>query len=95
MNIFTQTKDQYKKEIYLNLKNYDDRVAITKFSLSAHKLVINTAKWYKRPDDQKKCRYCLRSNLENEMHVLFDCYNYNSLRQNTFKTRYSQKGKGN
>ena len=29
MNIFTQTKDQYKKETYLNLKSYDNRVAIT------------------------------------------------------------------
>ena len=29
MNTFTQTKDQYKKETYLNLKSYDNRVAIT------------------------------------------------------------------
>ena len=26
MDIFTQTKDQYEKETYLNLKNYDIRV---------------------------------------------------------------------
>ena len=30
MDIFTQTKDQYEKENYLNLKNYDIRVAIAK-----------------------------------------------------------------
>ena len=47
MNIFTQTKEQYKKETYLNLKNYDNRVAITKLRLSSHNLAINTAKWYK------------------------------------------------
>ena len=30
MNIFTQTKDQYKEETYLSLKNCDNRAAITK-----------------------------------------------------------------
>ena len=29
MNIFTQTEDQYKNELYLNIKNYDNIVAIT------------------------------------------------------------------
>ena len=50
MNIFTQTKDQYKKETYLKLKNYN--IAIAKLRLSSHNLAINTAKWYKLPDDQ-------------------------------------------
>ena len=42
MNIFTQTIYQYKKETYLNFKNYDDRVAVTKLRLSSHKLVVVT-----------------------------------------------------
>ena len=29
MNIFTQSKDEYKKETYLELKSYNSRVAIT------------------------------------------------------------------
>ena len=82
MNFFTQTEDQYKKKTYLNLKNYDNRVAITKLRLSSQNLAINTAKWYKLPDDQKICRYCLRNDTEN---VLFDCDNYNALQQDTFK----------
>ena len=31
------------------------------------------------------CRYFLISDIEYEMHVLFDCDNYNTLRQDTFK----------
>ena len=81
MNIFIQTKDQYKKETCLNLKNYYNRVAITKLRLSSCNLAINTAKWYKLPDDQKICRYCLRNDIENEMHVLIDYDNYNALRR--------------
>ena len=56
MNIFTQTKDQYKKDTYLNLKNYDNGVAITKLRLSSHNLTIDMAKLYELPDDQKICR---------------------------------------
>ena len=83
MNIFTQTKDQYKKEAYLSLKNYNDGNAITKLRLSSYCLAINTVKWYKLPDDHKTCRYCLRNNLEHEMYVLFECDN--AFRQDTLK----------
>ena len=51
MHIFTQTKDQYKKKTSMNLKDYDNRVAITKLKLSSHNMAINMAKWYKLPDD--------------------------------------------
>ena len=58
INIFKHTICQYKKETYLNLKNYDDRVAVTKLRLSSHKLVVvTTGKWYKLPDDQRIRRY--------------------------------------
>ena len=33
----------------------------------------------KLPDDQNICRYCLRNDIENEMHVLFDCDNHKTL----------------
>ena len=43
------------------------------------------AKWYKLPDNQRICRYCPGNNIENKMYVLFDCDNYNTLGQDTFK----------
>ena len=60
-------------------------VSITKLRLYSHSLAINMGKWYKLLGDQKICRYCLRNNIENEMHILFDCDNHNTLRQDTFK----------
>lgn len=36
-----------------NIKNYDNKVAITKIKLFSYKLVIKTVKWYKLPDGQK------------------------------------------
>ena len=84
MSIFLQTEEQYKKKTYLNFKKSYNKVAIIKPRLFSH----NLAKWYKLPDDQKICRYCLRSNAENEIHVLFDCDNYITI------TRHIQKDKG-
>ena len=48
-------------------------------------LAINTAKYHKLPDDQKICRYCLRNDIEKEVHIIFDCDNYKALRQDTLK----------
>ena len=47
----TEKKDQYKKQIYLNLKNYDKRVAITKLRLLWDNLAIKRAKCYNFSDD--------------------------------------------
>ena len=54
----------------MNLKGYDNRVAITKLKASLHNIAINTAKWYKLPDDQKICKYCQRNNMENELQLV-------------------------
>ena len=53
--------------------------------LSSHNLAVTMAKWYKIFDDQKICRYYLKNDVENEMQVLFDCDNYNALRQDSLK----------
>ena len=48
-------------------------------------MAINTTKWYKLPDDQDIYRYSLGNDIQNEMHVLFGCDNYNNLGQDTLK----------
>ena len=54
-------------------------VAITKLTLSSHNLTISTAKSYILHNNQKICWYWLRNNIENVIHVLFDCDNYYTL----------------
>ena len=60
-------------------------VVITKLTLSSHNLIISTAKFYILHNNQKICWYCLRNNIENEIHVLFDCDNYYTLWHDTLK----------
>lgn len=76
--IFTQTKDKYKKETYLDLEIYDTRAANTKLGLSSHCFLTNTAKCYKLSDDQKICTHDLKKTYLFCLTVLFEffCYNY-------------------
>ena len=60
-------------------------VAITKLTLSSHNLTISTAKSYILHNNQKICWYWLRNNIENVIHVLFDCDNYYTLWQDTLR----------
>ena len=41
-NFFSQTKEFFKKERYVNLHNFNNRNTITKIWLSSHNFAINT-----------------------------------------------------
>ena len=43
-NFFSQTKEEFKQERYLNLHNFNNRNALTEITLSSHNFAINTTK---------------------------------------------------
>ena len=57
-NFFSQTKELFKMERYLNLNNFGNRNTITKISLSPHNLAINNTKSYNLQEDTKICQNC-------------------------------------
>ena len=57
-NFFSQTKELFEKERYLNLHNFTNRNAITKIRLLSHNFAINTTKWYNLQEDMKICKNC-------------------------------------
>ena len=54
---------------------------LTKLRISAHSLAIETGRYgtTKIPADQKFCKFC-PTNVEDEVHFLFQCPQYNLLR---------------
>ena len=46
-SFFTELKQSYEKERYLNLKNFEIRSSLSKLRLSSNKLAVVTGKWYK------------------------------------------------
>ena len=46
ITFFSQTKEEFKQERYLNLHNFNNRNALTEITLSSHNFAINTTKQY-------------------------------------------------
>ena len=57
-SFYTELKQTYEMERYLNLKNLEIRKAISRLRLSAHKLAIVTGKWYKIEKEYRLCNLC-------------------------------------
>ena len=83
-SFFTELKQDFIKERYLNLHDFEIRKAISKLRLSSHKLAIVTGKWYKIEKSQRICKLCDLDKIENEFHVIFDCPYYEEERDVTF-----------
>ena len=75
----------YRIKTNIKMKLIWTLITTIRLRLYSHNLAINTGKWYKLPGDHKICRQCWRNNTENEMHVLFDCENYDTLQQDILK----------
>ena len=73
---------------YVNLTNYiynpsiyEERIIITKWRLSNHRLKIETGRYHvpKIPPNERYCLTCYPF-IENEQHVLFECPLYEEVR---------------
>ena len=80
-NFFSDLKNVYGKEKYLELKNFEHRKAISKLRLASHKLEIVMGKWNKVPKEMRICKNCNKDKVEDETHFLLQCSKYEHLRQ--------------
>ena len=85
-SFFTELKQTYEKERYLNLKNFEIRNALSKLRLSSNKLAVATGKWYKINKEKRLCNFCNLNAIEDEFDFLIDCSNYKKLRKSPFKS---------
>ena len=82
-----RTYSLFKTEIgfekyLIEVKNTSDRISVTKFRLSNHKLMIEVGRYEDTPRDERFCPFCPQV-IENEFHFMFVCPIYSGLR-----TRY-------
>ena len=90
LRTYTTFKSCFKKESYLNLKDPKLRRCLAKFRLSAHRLKIETDRFignkgYIKPED-RLCKTCTLSVVENEQHFLIKCPAYADLRNKLFSS---------
>ena len=81
---YNSIKHTYLPESYLtNVKNIGHRHILSKFRLSNHDLNIERGRYTKPPTpiNQRTCPLCGNSEIESEIHFLFECSFYNRVRE--------------
>ena len=55
------------------VNNFEQRRTITKFRISAHRLMIEQGRYLGIPSDNRICLKCSSNEVEDEQHFLFSC----------------------
>ena len=86
LRTYTLFKTNFGLEKYLNtVKNFDQRKHITKFRISAHKLMIEQGRYLGIPSQNRFCVKCSTNEVEDETHFLFSCTKHVIDRNNLYE----------
>jgi hypothetical protein len=87
LRTYQKFKTNFGREAYIDIiSNQKARKAMARFRTSAHKLYIETGRYAKprlKPE-QRICRLCSSSKVEDEIHFLTECQVFEKERQNLF-----------
>ena len=84
LETYEQIKEKFEREPYLeNVTDFQSRKSIAKFRCSDHKLEIEIGRHNKIPRESRVCRMCPNC-IEDEMHFLCKCPNYNTIHAHYF-----------
>jgi hypothetical protein len=80
LHIYSEVKQEYKMEEYLDLPKFRDRQRISKFITSNHCLEIEKGRHNNKTRAERLCRACDLGIIEDEEHFLLNCTAYDSIR---------------
>jgi hypothetical protein len=84
LSFYGSFKQQYKLEEYLNIiKEPSQRRIFSKFRISNHKLEIEFGRYKTVRREERICKNCDSSKVENEFHFLFECKKYEDLQNDS------------
>ena len=83
---YKEIKNEYKAEnyCYINLKKFQ-RSLLAKFRLGMFPVNIELGRYQRIPREQRFCPLCDLDQVEDELHILFDCSRYCELRKPLFE----------
>ena len=92
LRTYSTIKTQTGFENYLcQIQNIQDRVSLTKFRLSNHRLMIETGRHQRIDKDQRFCPFC-PTKIEDEAHFLLECKVFSTLRVELFNKALNEEG---
>ena len=80
LHFYSQIKQDFSFEAYLELSDFTLRKTIAKFRCSDHKLEIEKGRHRKTPRDERLCKLCASKEIETEDHFLTKCQFYEQLK---------------
>ena len=89
LECYSLFKHSFEFEQYLNIiKVPKFRIALTRFTTSAHNLAIEQGRYTEQPRNLRICENCNQNIIENEFHFLLICSKYTHLRRQYLKRYY-------
>ena len=77
----TLKQNAFFEEYLTSIQNVSDRISLTKFRLSNHKLMIEKGRYHNIKPSERVCPFC-PNKVEDEFHFLIKCPTYMIQRQN-------------
>ena len=85
LRTYSLIKEKIGIEGYLiSVRNTKQRISLSKFRLSNHKLMIEVGRHQKLQKNERLCPFCLPGHIEDEIHFLTQCKLYNIIRKPLF-----------
>ena len=79
--IYSQVKNEFKLDDYLQLPHFRDRQRISKFITSSHYLEVEKGRHHGKPREERTCQACDQDTPEDEKHFLLHCPAYANTRK--------------
>ena len=74
-------KCEFGYEKYLNMSNTKNRITLTRFRTSNHRLPIETGRWSNTPRNERLCIICDEGCVCDEYHFILECSGLSAVRQ--------------
>lgn len=90
LTLYTNLKDTFLYEPYLDILPSNLRLFISKIRMSSHSLRIQTGRYgtNRVARNERYCTYCNTQDLEDEYHFILICPCYNNIRKKYIKRYY-------
>jgi hypothetical protein len=76
--------------------NKSGRFVMTNLRTGTNNLKIETGRWIKQKEEDRKCMTCMSGEVEDERHFMIDCEMYSDLRDKMYQDiKFFTKGKWN
>ena len=85
LSFYGKLKENFGKEMYLNINNFNNRKTLSELRMSAHKLEIEKGRYLNINRNERICKNCKLGVVEDEAHFILECPVYSEHREGFYR----------